>query len=413
MDKIRYYFIKISSELTWKKMANGLFVTGIILTFMSYQNSFGALAFLCLFGITGLVLFNRKMIYLDFYFFLEALFLVYCAGQILFRIPQYNDKACSRLVALVSCNLFELGIYNYYRIRDDFEHLGKTIVKSIVIALAAIIIMNLNLVQGVRLIRGIKIAGKSFGNVNVAVFGWTAGLGLLLCCILGNKMKQRQFYACYAFFSFAVIISGTRHALPLIVVAFLLTRIMKSGNKERSLKNYLRDVLYTVILGTALVFLVLRVPYLYQEIGSRLEEVFLYLFTGKSYGGSLTARMELLLSGIGAFLESPVWGWGLDNFSDLFDQGRYDAHNNYLEIAASGGIIGTGIYFSKYVYLILRLIKCESRAEGQEKKRYLCMILAFFACAVLEFWNITYYSRKTFLFYILILAYVGRGQREK
>ena len=24
MDKIRYYFIKISSELTWKKMANGL-----------------------------------------------------------------------------------------------------------------------------------------------------------------------------------------------------------------------------------------------------------------------------------------------------------------------------------------------------------------------------------------------------
>lgn len=67
---------------------------------------------------------------------------------------------------------------------------------------------------------------------------------------------------------------------------------------------------------------------------------------------SISGRIFLINTGYKLWKESPLFGLGFSQFSNLSGFGAY-AHNNYIELAVSGGIIGMILFYSIH-FIILR-----------------------------------------------------------
>ena len=66
-------------------------------------------------------------------------------------------------------------------------------------------------------------------------------------------------------------------------------------------------------------------------------------------------RNQLTVKAINAWKNNIVFGQGYNAFSKIYNNGGYYSHNNYLELLVSFGVLGTGIYYMKYIYLLIKI----------------------------------------------------------
>ncbi|WP_322629720.1 O-antigen ligase family protein [Halothiobacillus sp.] len=81
--------------------------------------------------------------------------------------------------------------------------------------------------------------------------------------------------------------------------------------------------------------------------------------TGKSLDSSRLERWDV---GSRLFMESPVWGWGVDaHISRVVGGGEYgDLHNLWWELLFRGGLLGALFFFIAFAYLASSIIKNRS-----------------------------------------------------
>ena len=70
---------------------------------------------------------------------------------------------------------------------------------------------------------------------------------------------------------------------------------------------------------------------------------------------STQMRLELVITGLQAFAQNPIFGVGLGQFCTISRYGHY-AHNEFAEISATTGLPGLVIYFSIYWLVWQRLV---------------------------------------------------------
>ena len=176
--------------------------------------------------------------------------------------------------------------------------------------------------------------------------------GILMCCLFLTKSRMSLLItACGAAVYFAIY-------------------------KRLGVKQIIRIAAMIGVL-VALVIVSFNNEFLYNLYGNRVESL-LFLFTGEAKtDASVTGRLALQQRAIEVFLEHPLFGVGIGDFRsytvNLGGVSGYYAHNNFLELLADVGIIGTILYYTPYV---IALVKTRAIARNAgEKKRMLYNLL--------------------------------------
>lgn len=220
------------------------------------------------------------------------------------------------------------------------------------------VIIISSFVMSIRIL--IEVPFEQWGNRFSWIFGvnvnpismkimFSALLALYFFYMNKNK-KKKIFFLFYILFSLGIVLLlGSRRAILLFVVSFILFVMLIQKNK---LKPILLSLLFIGILYS----LLMNVEVLYNIVGERLELTINTIFSENTVD---VQRSSLLETGIELFLRRPFLGWGADNFEPVSRMGMY-SHNNYIELLANTGIVG---FFSFYSIHIILLIKSKLRTN--------------------------------------------------
>jgi len=192
---------------------------------------------------------------------------------------------------------------------------------------------------------------------------------------------------------FVSLISGSRKALLIVLVGIAVYLFLMSGKKR------LTSWILLITFALVLMYVIMKVPFFYSIIGWRVEEMIEALLGIGSGDSSFQSRKVLISAAIDAWMESPIIGHGLDCFR-IFGKiatGRdYYAHNNYVELLADIGVVGTLIYYSAHIYAGRKLLR---QLKNRDRTAMLCLTLLGIVLMV----DIACVSYVDFLFEIVIM----------
>jgi len=164
----------------------------------------------------------------------------------------------------------------------------------------------------------------------------------------------------------------------------------------RNTRGYL---FFFVLIGVALMFFLVDLDALMVKVEFAIERIgFIFeALSGNSVEHSADERLEFVKIALGVFGENPFFGTGI-NTMRVFLGGVY-SHNNYVELLANVGLVGTTIYYAMYMILILKVISL----KDIWLKTYL--LLFIFAILLFDLAGVTYYTKQT-LMMLLLFSYI-------
>ncbi len=121
-------------------------------------------------------------------------------------------------------------------------------------------------------------------------------------------------------------------------------------------------------------------------------------------------------------LQRPLWGWGLRNFTIIYQQEMNvwmgHPHNLFLMLLAEIGLIGTlllsifvGIILGKAIILMRKLSKSLSFQSVQKKQEHILLLftylVAFSLCIVFNLFDVSIFDLRVNLIGWLLLAAIA------
>lgn len=388
------------------RIADVCFVFYILTAFLCERTSVGQLG-LFLFVAVGMlcgICVNFRMF--KFYFLCDIIFMLFCFYQIHANIAINTDASEKALSTYALCFLMYLALFGYLMLKKDMYHVFRLCLNTLLCAFIINYLVDIDKLFTGRFHNneGIVIGGIKIGGVTAVSLGWLAGVCMFLNLLLNFKdKKEKQYWIIFAVLAVTILLSGTRKALLFAVPVFFLKYYFGANVKKH------RSLLVAMIVVSAAALLaytvVLTVPVLYNSIGIRLQAIFTDSAADDGY--SMITRENLIKQAIAVFQRRPATGWGLDAFATTFSVNEIYSHNNFLEILVAGGIVGCVLYYMKYLCLFLLLLRaCIKKRNSELIKPLVTLLLFLVTTTVLEYWQVTYYTRKFMMFHIIILAFV-------
>ena len=110
---------------------------------------------------------------------------------------------------------------------------------------------------------------------------------------------------------------------------------------------------------------------------------------------------------VSVWIENPIIGVGWENFA-LYNDLNLLAHNNYLELLASLGLIGFAVYYSNYIRLFWGSIRKNYRKPINRLMQSLIISLL-----IVEIGSVTANSReRMFLILMVFLCHTIQEKRK-
>lgn len=259
------------------------------------------------------------------------------------------------------CLISVIMIHTVLKTEDQYITLLKGIIVS-----AYVLLLTLVFKYGIYSLLSTRM-DNSMLNSNRA--GTIFSFSLFFSIFLFFKERKIK----YLFLSIPLIIfvflCGSKSALVIAILSVTVMILLKDGNtSQKVIKNSLFVVLLIIIGYT----LMMKIPVFYNIIGARFQN-FLEVLLGKQEiivgKNSNYMRISLAQFGIKNFLESPIFGHGLDSFR--YAPGNpfpgFISHMNYVELLYNLGILGFLLYYAPFICLILcyfRIGPFINRIEG-------------------------------------------------
>ncbi len=203
------------------------------------------------------------------------------------------------------------------------------------------------------------------GNANALSFNYFYGIIIasFLIILAKNKsfLKKIIYLVIVLLFIFGIFFTGSRKTLFALAIFIAIYFSM-----QVSLRNSILILLSLVISYFSIDYL-MDIFRQFTPVGKRLEE------TAMQRG--IEIRGELISDGIKMFLSSPLFGVGLGSFKHLSSSGLM-AHNDYIEILATMGIIGISIYLMIY-YSFFRMTMFLKRNSNRKDIKLMSFYLSF------------------------------------
>lgn len=233
--------------------------------------------------------------------------------------------------------------------------------------------------------------GGLTGNPNV--YALQAFLPLIFFFGYREKLSKFIWAVCFSLFFYALYVSGSRKALVLallLLVCLLATSSLSPAKKAVAMLfsaamcvpiwAYFGDSLASGLLGV--------------DIGAIQRTIAI----GQN-DGSFNLRSQMISDGIDLVIESPMIGYGLDSYRHVSGHGTY-SHNNFIELAVSGGLLLLLSYLVVYLVTIRRVWNLMAGGLNSLRIRYLFFALMLLS---LELTMVTYINAASvfmFLFFV-------------
>ena len=246
---------------------------------------------------------------------------------------------------------------------------------------------------------GIIRIGNDYANAN-AIGMWAAiSAVLFVYFILGEGMKLK--YIAIIMPILLVAFSQSRTAFIELIIGILLVVFFRYREKKQFLKGVFH-IVFAILIIVAVIFFVSRFQ-VFSGLNERIQSLVDYS-QGKSVREASVIQRELYIqAGWKQFLKTPILGVGIGNTDQItmIVPGRSTyLHNNFIELLASGGIIGFGIYYGIILYLIIKLIPFALKKESFSDACLIVLIVHTIA----DYGTVSYYTKGTY--FILVLCFL-------
>lgn len=245
---------------------------------------------------------------------------------------------------------------------------------------------------------------------NVNALANTLSVGLIALIGAAFLYKRTLWLLIPAVFvSICLLSAGSRTATISLIVGLLILTFFWVKTADTILKKIFRFLL--VVTSVIVLWTVLSNIPAFQTLILRTQNIFSVLTGDHSVvkESSTETRMDYIRLGWEQFLRTPIFGNGFGcagyAMAETYTYVTY-LHNNYIEILASGGIVGFILYYSPYVMVLFSLLKRMFKDHDRDPA-----VLISFALLVTRLIShvgiVLYYSKIEFIFLLLLISVVN------
>ena len=198
-----------------------------------------------------------------------------------------------------------------------------------------------------------------------------------------NILEKIVLFIAAGIFAGVSFLSGSR-------TAFLLLILIGVGMLFLNAKNKILATGIIAVFVVGMYLLVMNVEPLYNVLGERLESLIINLMGGDTAEGSFDTRAEMIKVGWKAFLERPIFGYGLGGSFLIYEEALNTytyAHNNFIETLLNGGLVGFLIYYFIYGYVFVKMLHA---AFFKRDKMAIFLFVANVALCIMQISAISY-----------------------
>ncbi len=193
------------------------------------------------------------------------------------------------------------------------------------------------------------------------------------------------------------VITGSRKAILDIAVGFILTIVMSIFDENKKNNTRWIRVILGLLVFVCAAYILWQLP-VFDTMRERVEGMFTVLSTGSSKAEySAYSRSQMILYGLRQFCKTPILGIGIGAsgyITKLFDGTDTYLHCNYAELLATGGLIGTLLYYIPFLTLIRSCWK--SRKYSFESRILIVLLIIAF---VNDIAAVQYFSKLTYVLF--------------
>lgn len=226
---------------------------------------------------------------------------------------------------------------------------------------------------------GSERLGDSIG-MNPNALGLLMAISTIVAFFFGTKRREARYFILALAFMGISVATGSRKSFLLIVAGLSIWYLSSMEKRWRLLL-----AIPVLIPGFyALWSLVMTHWGLYDLLARRLGLMMNAIRGSGPVDASTLTRLQMLQVGIQLFLERPLLGHGAHSYSILTPHAY--AHNNYIELLVSVGVLGTTIYYTMYLVITLGLLR-----KGRNEEFAGLFLALVIGLAVVEGGLVTYY----------------------
>ncbi len=381
----------------------------IMLAFKDF-NSLAQLSQLIAFSVVVLNEFvkrrGRFRKYVAQYAVYKALFIVWCALSAFWSVQP--SVVSGQVQAIILRTITGITILLYVKdvnSRDKF--LKYCVFAGIVLCVRLFVTVPLSAWGADRV--GIYLAHNKANSYGYTGITYVLGVITVYLIVFENLLDKRIRYSLIVVFSIVSFLSGSKKLLIILVVTFLIYIIYKSKNVAYVLKNMM---LFSALFAVCLCC-IFYVQALYNVLGQRLLAFMSYFFSDVNASADLSTinRAVYLKLAMEWFKTKPLIGLGIDGFRYVNPQGCW-AENNFVELLADLGIIGTVIYYLPPLYCISPVLK-----KMKKNERNMQITIIFVALMIIDYTMVTYGNTSlqfhlAFLFSLAHLCYTAQRKER-
>lgn len=314
----------------------------------------------------------------------------------------WNVKAGLCLIAFclpASC----IGIY-YARTRT-FVRLMKYLDILIPFLAASLVFMTFDMISVAA--DGIKQYSQDISNIASLCY-----LFSLFVIVYGDTYERFKicslrwykylYYILLPYFLFIIFFSGGRGGFVIVFIGTLLVFFLKKPPLMKVLK-----AIGIICVAVYVVFLIIK-PLWDDSLLSMLQFNFERIFSYISSSGldmSETSNRDLVYnSAFECIGNSPIWGYGLYGYIDVFG---YYPHNIFLELLMQGGLLYLTVALLFAITMINKLLIMQKR----DKSIYVLLPFMIFPCVQLQFTG-SYMENPFFWFSLMFIFNFDIGSKK-
>lgn len=330
----------------------------------------------------------------------------YCLLSSLWAInPENSFSKGLTIIQIIICMTV---IYcHYYRNYQPHRLLSIAEYSGYMIALYYIYFWGLGYIRN-SLMSGARIE-NAFANGNTIGMSCAISFIISVYFLLYVSKKHIIKFPFMALLLTIVAATASRKALVIVVLGVLFLFLFKYISKD-ILKTFFR---WLFISGSLIVLFLLILSFpIFDGLNHRMEGLIAAIMGNGIIDNSTYLRQQFIKIGLEQFLETPFFGIGIDNARLLllqhFGYTTY-LHNNYVELLASGGIVGASLFYSIYAYIIYKL-KSNWKNYSSEK---IAVLLLIFLMLAMDFGAVSYYSKSTYFYIMMFFLFIKYNTRRR
>ncbi|WP_411954019.1 O-antigen ligase family protein [Alkalibacillus sp. S2W] len=179
------------------------------------------------------------------------------------------------------------------------------------------------------------------------------GLSVIFVSMISTNSKKKYWLILYFIMLLSLLLTGKRGHLLASIISMFFTSLTYSKIRGKSV--ILKAGLFLCTSTVSVLVVIMLFPAAASPFQRTIERL----------DGDITSgRIQLYEKAINLFQDKPVFGWGRNTFSNLYDKGN---HNVYLQLLSENGIVGIIVFLSLATVLFSYTTKLISSSYNRDE----------------------------------------------